>query len=377
MVEKEASMTIENLTEMLRAIDAKTKGYMARSIHMYEANTIDTAITPILRVLGWDIEDLDQVRREYRHHAKDNPVDFSLMHDGAPVLFVEAKGLGENLNDRKWITQTHAYAHACGVSWAVLTNGIEWRVYKVSMQGQAEDKLLLQVRIEEADAAQHLYALARDHLVPQCLLDVLWKRKEVDSTMRSIFAGMADNTAILRAFARSSNGRLSVDDVRYALLRAKPRADWEDPLLPLARDVEPVEAPRKLGRPKGSANARRVAVAAQEAPAQNASANPETNTPAQDPEPCEPPVVSACVPTLESLIQSGRLPVGERLHAPGCEDSACLVVDGKFCEFGGAVVTYTSWGKKVTGSASFDPVRDALLESGLPVSSLAAGVAAA
>lgn len=370
-------MTIENLTEMLRTIDAKTKGYMARSIHMYEANTIDTAITPILRVLGWNIEDLDQVRREYRHHAKDNPVDFSLMHDGAPVLFVEAKGLGENLNDRKWITQTHAYAHACGVSWAVLTNGIEWRVYKVSMQGQAEDKLLLQVRIEDADAAQHLYALARDHLVPQCLLDVLWKRKEVDLTMRSIFAGMADNTAILRAFARSSNGRLSVDDVRYALLRAKPRADWEDPLLPLARDVEPVEAPRKLGRPKGSTNARRVNVAAQQAIAQDALANPETATSVYGAELCEPPVVAPFAPTLDSLIQSGRLPVGERLHAPGREDSACLVVDGKFCEFGGAVVTYRSWGKKVTGAASFDPVQDALLESGLPVSSLAAGVVTA
>ncbi len=43
-------------------------------------------------------------------------------------LFVEAKDLGKDLSDRKWISQILGYATVVGAEWCVLTNGDEYRI---------------------------------------------------------------------------------------------------------------------------------------------------------------------------------------------------------------------------------------------------------
>jgi predicted type IV restriction endonuclease len=45
---------------------------------------------------------------------------------------VEAKGLGESLDDKKFMAQAINYANNDGVLWCVLTNGIRWSVYKTN-----------------------------------------------------------------------------------------------------------------------------------------------------------------------------------------------------------------------------------------------------
>ena len=39
-----------------------------------EENTKATLIEPVLRALGWDVEDLDEVQREFRLKSRDKPV---------------------------------------------------------------------------------------------------------------------------------------------------------------------------------------------------------------------------------------------------------------------------------------------------------------
>ena len=63
-----------------------------------EENTKHALIEPVLRALGWDLEDLDEVRCEYKLKQADNPVDYALFVHGGLRLFVEAKALGENLS---------------------------------------------------------------------------------------------------------------------------------------------------------------------------------------------------------------------------------------------------------------------------------------
>src|SRR6266705_295814 len=86
-----------------------------------EQNTKAALIEPVLRALGWDLEHLDEVRREYRRTAGDNPVDYALLILRTPRLFVEAKGLDENLDDGKWAIQIMSYAVVAGVQWVLLT----------------------------------------------------------------------------------------------------------------------------------------------------------------------------------------------------------------------------------------------------------------
>jgi hypothetical protein len=71
----------------------------------------------------------------------DNPVDYALMLDRKPVLIVEAKGMRENLEDRRWAGQILGYAVVAGVEWVVLTNGDEYRIYNSHAPVPVQDKL--------------------------------------------------------------------------------------------------------------------------------------------------------------------------------------------------------------------------------------------
>lgn len=86
-----------------------------------EQDTRAALIDPLLSALGWDIEEIEEVRREYKRKPQDNPVGYALFVLHSARLFVEAKGLGKDLNDRKWISQNLAYATVAGVEWCALT----------------------------------------------------------------------------------------------------------------------------------------------------------------------------------------------------------------------------------------------------------------
>lgn len=59
-----------------------------------EQDTKAALIVPVLRALGWDVEDLEDVKLEYRRRPSDNPVDYALFLLRTPRLFIEAKALG-------------------------------------------------------------------------------------------------------------------------------------------------------------------------------------------------------------------------------------------------------------------------------------------
>jgi hypothetical protein len=62
-----------------------------RGSYIGEQNTKLTLINPVLRALGWDVEDLEDVRHEYRRRSHDKPVDYALLLARDPKLFLEAK----------------------------------------------------------------------------------------------------------------------------------------------------------------------------------------------------------------------------------------------------------------------------------------------
>jgi hypothetical protein len=99
-----------------------------RGTHIGEQNTKLALINPVLRTLGWDVEDLEDVRHEFKLVPADKPVDYALMLARSPRLFVEAKGLDEDLQDRRWAHQIISHATFAGVEWVVLTNGVVARV---------------------------------------------------------------------------------------------------------------------------------------------------------------------------------------------------------------------------------------------------------
>lgn len=108
-------------------------------------------IDPLLAALGWDVRDPDEVVLE--HPTVDSKaVDYAMKVNRKVVLHVEAKQLGDPLDDVKAITQVVGYATNDGIEWCVLTNGVRYKIYKASEKAAAPDKLLYEVSIDPADS---------------------------------------------------------------------------------------------------------------------------------------------------------------------------------------------------------------------------------
>jgi hypothetical protein len=208
------------VADVVPAVRGRIAAYRAQAIG--EQNTKATLIVPLLRALGWNVEDLREVHLEYRRRPADKPVDYALLINGAPRLFVEAKALGENLDDRRWANQVMGYAAVAGVRWVVLTNGDEYRLYNAGASVPVEEKLFRTVRIsEEATNPEETLALISKESVAE--LEALWQEdfvgRRVRSTLEALFTPEADE-AVVRLLRRRLP-ELTRKQIRGALARLR------------------------------------------------------------------------------------------------------------------------------------------------------------
>jgi len=106
-----------------------------------EANTIGKLIDPILNALGWDITS-DEVEREVPIDvgSSSTHVDYALKIEGIPRVFLEIKNLRTELTDRH-AKQVLSYASIEKVSWCILTNGRQYRIYNSEWGSDPKDAL--------------------------------------------------------------------------------------------------------------------------------------------------------------------------------------------------------------------------------------------
>lgn len=226
-----------------------------------EQDTKAALIVPVLRALGWDTEDLEDVKLEYKRKPADNPVDYALVLLREPRLFIEAKALGAHLGEQRWANQFLGYAMAAGVEWVALTDGNEYRLYNSHATVPVEQKLFRTVRIADIDTrpAETLALLSKAQLQDH-LIDQYWKSEFVDrqlgDALRGLFSAEPDPAVV-----RLVHGRvpaLSRSDVRASLGRLRASFDFPVVALPQARlapaprpappaPAAPAEEPRTTG----------------------------------------------------------------------------------------------------------------------------------
>jgi predicted transport protein len=183
-------MTVaETIPKALAAV-AKLKASSA----INEANTKAHVIEPLLSALGWDPLDIDSVDREVRVYDG-TFLDYALRLSGTPRIYVEAKALGENLDDKKFIAQAINYANNDGVLWCVLTNGVRWSVYKTNEPVAMDRKLLVEVDLAEdgdstSEKAKLLSLISRD-AVEAGELDSFGERVFTDARVRAALESLA------------------------------------------------------------------------------------------------------------------------------------------------------------------------------------------
>ncbi|MBZ0266667.1 type I restriction enzyme HsdR N-terminal domain-containing protein, partial [bacterium] len=238
------------LEETLAEIQNRISRYKTRQLN--EQNTKATLIEPVLRALGWDVEDLEVVQREYKVKRRDKPVDYALFSEREPALFVEAKALGHDLNDRKWANQIMGYASVAGVPWIVLTNGDEYRIYNAHATVPVEKKLFrtVSVRKDAEEAASVLVLLDKSRMV-ESDLEHLWQShyadQEVRTILRELFGSGVPDASLVSLVRKRSKG-LSPKDVRASLARVRIELDFPLETV-VARAVRPT---RRASRAKAA-----------------------------------------------------------------------------------------------------------------------------
>ncbi|MEU4779376.1 hypothetical protein [Micromonospora sp. NPDC023633] len=223
-------MSTFELEDVLKQCVERVARFRRQHQRIGEQNTKAGLIEPVIGALGWDLFDPDEVHREYRRRGTDNPVDYALLLLRTPRLFVEAKGLGENLDDPRWANQTISYAAVAGVEWVALTDGAEWRIYNAHAPVPIEHKLFRAVRLEESldETVELLSLLSKDNMRDN-RIEELWKGYFVDRQVHGELLEMfgdGEPAAELVAMLDRRLSRLTRDEVRASLIRVRATFDF-------------------------------------------------------------------------------------------------------------------------------------------------------
>lgn len=168
---------MKDVEKCIEGLRVQLDRHRKEGLKEYPTRTI--FIDPLLAALGWDVRDPEQV--ELEHPTVDGKaVDYAMKINREVVLHLEAKQLGDQLDDVKSITQVVGYAANDGIEWCVLTNGVKYKVYKASEKASAPDKLMFEVSIDPNDSngmtveelARQFSRLSRESIV-QGLLNQL------------------------------------------------------------------------------------------------------------------------------------------------------------------------------------------------------------
>jgi len=119
-----------------------------------ESNTRMILDRFFIDVLDYDI---DEVKAEQKIQGR--RADYVLAADGNDLIVVEAKKAGMTLSDKQ-IFQATSYGAYSGIRWALLTNLVEWQLYRVSTIEKVEADLVFSMKLSSTISLQDVERLA-------------------------------------------------------------------------------------------------------------------------------------------------------------------------------------------------------------------------
>ena len=148
-----------------------------------EEATKNDFILPLFKILGWNVEDSNDVSKEENISGK--RVDYGFRIDGIPKFFLEAKGLDEDLEGSRMVKgrqvtyaeQAINYAYYKGCNWAILTNFKGIIVYDAWAKANSHSSFRFAIWVDSLlSDFESVYLLSKDAF-GQGLLDKKYSTK--------------------------------------------------------------------------------------------------------------------------------------------------------------------------------------------------------
>ncbi len=150
-------MSLDDLYHLVETLRSRSQKY-GHLLSKNEAMTRYVLIDPVLRSLGWDTENPDVVRAEFS--PGQGSADYALLDNDRPLIFVEAKPLGQLLDHG--VIQSINYCIQSGTPYFVITDGLKWEIYKTHAPVPLPEKRIAAFDLFQGnikDAVLHLLSL--------------------------------------------------------------------------------------------------------------------------------------------------------------------------------------------------------------------------
>ena len=142
---------------------------MKKHRSLYEQNEMavrSQIIEPILRGLGWNTENPEEVQPNVS--TEEGIPDYSLLKSDKKVLFIEAKKLSVDIEQREVIRQLAKYCFGEGMKYGVLTNGAIWILFRAFQEGTTmSERIVWKTDIESDEltaSVRRLNTISKDNI---------------------------------------------------------------------------------------------------------------------------------------------------------------------------------------------------------------------
>lgn len=177
------TLSSEELRKIVTTIEKFSKTGWTNS----EPNTKNKIIEPLLEILGWDTRGTE-VRLEHPivMASGTSEVDYALMLENEPIVFVEAKAFDAALTP-KHARQAISYGKVEDVQWVVLTNGRILKVFDAKQGKTEKDCLVVEIDLTKLPVqAEDLNLISRGSILSGGIATAVKRLGETRKAIRSL-----------------------------------------------------------------------------------------------------------------------------------------------------------------------------------------------
>mgnify|MGYP005756231021 CR=1 FL=1 len=153
----------------------------AKTADINESDTVTIVTDMLCEIFGYD--KYENVTSEFA--VKKTFCDLAIKLNDKVQFLIECKAIGLDLKD-DFIRQATNYAADYGVDWVVLTNGAEWRIYKISFTKPIEKEMvyafnIIDINTKKQSDLEMLYYLCVEAFskASKATLDDLLSQKQI------------------------------------------------------------------------------------------------------------------------------------------------------------------------------------------------------
>lgn len=191
----------------------------AKDRDISESDTVVIVVDMLADVLGY--KKYTEITTE--HSVRGTYVDLAVKVDNDVRFLIEAKAIGVSLKDNH-VKQAVDYGANQGIEWTVLTNGVQWQVYKIHFKQPIDKTLIAEFNIlecgpKEPQIVECLGNLSREGFTQSSMTTFFLQRQVTCKfSLGALLLGDQMLGALRREIRRVSPGcKVDVDELRGLL----------------------------------------------------------------------------------------------------------------------------------------------------------------